>query len=106
MITNLFDAISEQADEEIFETLVQSDSVHIERIVSTGQSSPADFWYDQPTAEWVVVLKGSAQLQFKDDNEPLVMSEGDFVNIPAHKKHRVASTSREVPTVWLAVHYE
>ena len=33
------------------------------------------------------------------------MKPGDFVNIPAHKKHRVEWTTPDEPTVWLAVHY-
>ena len=34
------------------------------------------------------------------------MKPGDFVNIPAHKRHRVEWTTPDEPTVWLAVHYE
>jgi cupin 2 domain-containing protein len=33
------------------------------------------------------------------------MSPGDYINIPAHEKHRVAWTSPDGPTIWLAVHY-
>ena len=31
---------------------------------------------------------------------------GDFVNIPAHTKHRVEWTTPYEPTIWLAVHYD
>ena len=34
------------------------------------------------------------------------MKPGDFVNIPAHKKHRVEWTTPDEPTIWLAVFYE
>ena len=30
----------------------------IERIISQGQASPPEFWYDQAWNEWVIVLKG------------------------------------------------
>ena len=30
---------------------------------------------------------------------------GDFMNIPAHTKHRVEWTTPDEPTIWLAVHY-
>ena len=40
--------------------------VRIERIISHGHASPADFWYDQAQHEWVIVLKGAARLQFED----------------------------------------
>ena len=33
------------------------------------------------------------------------MGPGDYVNIPAHKRHRVEWTTPDAPTVWLAVHY-
>jgi mannose-6-phosphate isomerase-like protein (cupin superfamily) len=64
---------------------------------------PADFWYDQARHEWVIVLKGAARLQFED--EVLEMTLGSFVNIPAHKKHRVDWTTPDEPTVWLGVRY-
>lgn len=58
-----------------------------------------DFWYDQPQNEWVIVLKGAARLQFEDGM--VEMKVGDFINIPAFKKHRVDWTTPDEPTVWL-----
>lgn len=52
LLANLPDA--RQAEQ--FETLLQKPGIRIERIVSAGQSSPPDFWYDQPEGEWVMVL--------------------------------------------------
>jgi len=91
--------------EEQFDELVNSDSMRVERIVSTGQASPPGFWYDQEQAEWVVLLSGSAELQFADDPVPLLLNPGDFVNIAAHRRHRVNWTDPDQSTVWLAVHY-
>ena len=90
--------------EEQFQTLVESDAVRIERIVSRGHASPADGWYDQATHEWVLVLRGAARLAF-DSGEEIALGPGDAVNLPAHTRHRVAWTDPEVETVWLAVHY-
>jgi cupin 2 domain-containing protein len=104
MTTNLFADLPSSLSEELFATLRQAPGIRIERIVSHGHSSPAGFWYDQPTSEWVVVLKGAARLEFEDGT--LEMGHGDFINIPAHKKHRVAWTSPDEPTIWLAVHYQ
>ena len=89
--------------EELFTTLLEDGDVRIERIVSHGHSSPPGFWYDQDQAEWVLVLRGAARLEF--DDRVLDMRPGDFVNIPAHQKHRVAWTTPDEPTIWLAVHY-
>jgi cupin 2 domain-containing protein len=104
-MNNLFSSIPDDLPDELLETLVDADSVRVERIVSHGHASPEGFWYDQEQHEWVVVLKGAARLRF-DDNDTLVeMGPGDFVNIPAHRRHRVEWTTPEEPTVWLAVHY-
>jgi cupin 2 domain-containing protein len=101
---NLFTDIPANVTEEIFQTLVQSDNVRIERIISQGQASPENFWYDQQQNEWVVVLKGSAAIRFENGNL-VELHEGHFVNIPAHEKHRVEWTDSDSVTVWLAVFY-
>lgn len=77
----------------------------VERIVSQGHASPGGFWYDQEQHEWVIVLKGKATLRFEADDKLLEMGPGDYLNIPAHKRHRVEWTTPEEPTIWLAVHY-
>ena len=74
-------------------------------IVSTGQASPDGFWYDQREHEWVMVLRGSAKLQFQDPAEECHLQAGDHLHIPAHRKHRVAWTDPAAPTVWLAVFF-
>ncbi|HUE12699.1 MAG TPA: cupin domain-containing protein, partial [Planctomycetaceae bacterium] len=63
-----------------------------------------EFWYDQPENEWVVVLRGAARLRFED--KVIELKPGDYVDIPAHKRHRVEWTMPEEATVWLAVHYQ
>lgn len=101
---NIFDAIPEKLDTEIMTRLVDNKQVKIERIVSRGQRSPESGWYDQNENEWVMLLQGEATLAFADDTS-ITLHAGDFVNIPAHKKHRVAWTTPETETIWLAVHY-
>ena len=91
----------EQCDE-----LLRADALQVERIVSTGQASPPDFWYDQAQAEWVVLLSGAAELQFADEPEPRCLQPGDWVNIAAHRRHRVNWTDPNQPSVWLAIHYQ
>jgi cupin 2 domain-containing protein len=103
MKPNLFSDLSADLPEEVFTTLLQTPGLRIERIVSHGHKSSDGFWYDQPTGEWVIVLKGAARLEFEDS--VLEMHPGDYVNIPAHTRHRVEWTSPDQPTVWLAVHY-
>jgi cupin 2 domain-containing protein len=102
---SLFADLPGPLPQEVVTTLVEAVQVRIERIVSHGQASPPGFWYDQEQDEWVVVLKGAARLRFAEEEPPLEMKPGDFVNIPAHRKHRVEWTTPDEPTVWLAVHY-
>jgi cupin 2 domain-containing protein len=92
------------AHEEISDLLTSRD-LRIERIVSTGHASPVDYWYDQEWHEWVILLRGSAQLLFEDETDVRFLSPGDFVHIAAHRRHRVLSTDPQEVTVWLAVHY-
>lgn len=101
---NLFSAIRANAiDEEIRDLLVMP-GVRIERIVSTGQVSPAGFWYDQEFAEWVVLLVGAARVAIAGEREPRVLGAGDYLFIPAHTKHRIDWTDPDDATIWLAVH--
>ena len=90
---------------EAFETIVESDSVRIERIVSNGQATPEEEWYDQERDEWVLVLAGSAGLLFDGAQGPQRLVAGDCALIPAGCRHRVAWTDPNVRTVWLAVHF-
>ena len=105
MSANLFAELPADAAAEQVVELLSRPGVRIERIVSSGQASPAGFWYDQPQAEWVVVLSGEARLRFEDDPHPRTLRRGDFVDIAAHRRHRVEWTHPDEPTVWLAVHH-
>ena len=101
---NIFDNIPSNIPEEIIEILIDSDQLKVERIISKGHVSPKDFWYDQDKNEFVVLLKGSAKLLFEND-EQIILSAGDYIFIPAHKKHRVEWTDSETETIWLAIFY-
>ena len=101
---NLLKNIPQILSEEFFETLVKNENIHIERIVSKGHASPEKGWYDQDKNEWVLVLKGAARLAFEDGSEES-MEPGDWLEIPAHVKHRVLWTDEEGETVWVAVHF-
>lgn len=100
---NILQEIASNLPEEVFETLIHTNKLKIERIVSKGQHSEENFWYDQSQPEWVLVLKGEAHLEF--ENALLELKAGDYVNIEAHRKHRVKWTTLEEETIWLAVFY-
>ncbi len=103
-MNNIFAAIPQRLSEEQFDVLLERGRVRIERIVSRGHSSPETGWYDQEQNEWVVVLRGAAVVAF-EDGRSMTLKQGDFLEIPAHSRHRVDWTDPELATVWLAVHY-
>ena len=103
---NLFAAIPDDLSRELFDTLLDTDSFRVERIVSHGHASPPGFWYDQDQAEWIVVLQGAARIRFATHDKPVEMQPADWINIDAHEKHRVEWTTPEGPTIWLAIHYQ
>ena len=104
-VTNIFGNIPENLPEELIEMVTESREIRIERIVSRGHSSPSGFWYDQKNNEFVLLIKGKAGLVFEGRKETIVMRAGDYINIPAHFKHRVEWTDTDRDTVWLAIHY-
>ena len=102
---SLFENIPAVLPDELFETLVASHRVRIERIVSRGHASPEGFWYDQEENEFVLIVQGSAGLRVEGMDDILVMKPGDYVNLKAHVRHRVEWTDAACATIWLAVFY-
>lgn len=99
---NLFTDLPATLPDEITELLIQGSGIRIERIISKGHQSKADFWYDQDEHEWVTLLQGEARIQFAE--EELSLSAGDHLLIPAHNKHRVSWTHPDKETIWLAIY--
>lgn len=87
--------------DEVVERLAGGGATRIERIVSDGHSSPAGFWYDQDEDEWVLLVQGGATLELAAPEERVELGPGDYLFIPAHRRHRVERTQPR--TVWLAV---
>jgi len=102
--SNIFDLIPSTLKEELFEEIVSKNGVKIERIVSFGHTTPQNEWYDQRNNEWVVLLQGEAIISFLNEDD-VSLKAGDYINIPAHKKHRVSWTKPDEESVWLAVYY-
>jgi cupin 2 domain-containing protein len=100
---NLLSPLPDFGVAEHIDTLLNQPGLRIERIVSWGQASPPGFWYDQPEAEWVLVLAGTARLRFADETEARVLGPGDCVDIAPRRRHRVEWTDPAVATVWLAI---
>lgn len=104
-VKNILAEIPVQLPEELFTCLVKNEQLRIERIVSRGHSDAPDKWYDQRQNEWLILLQGEAILQFEGLAEKTKLMAGDYLLIPAHKKHRVVWTDPEMDSVWLTVHF-
>jgi cupin 2 domain-containing protein len=102
---NLLAHLPARLSDEALEVLAETGNVRIERIVSLGHASPEGVWYDQPQAEFVVLIAGEAHVEFEGESLPRELKPGDYLLIPAHCRHRVAWTSSDEPSVWLAVHF-
>lgn len=103
-IKNIYELIPEFLKEELFEKIIENENFVLERIISEGHASPPGFWYDQDKNEFVLLIRGSAQLLY-DDGTKHDLNSGDYLIIPAHQKHRVEKTSHTEKTIWLALHY-
>jgi cupin 2 domain-containing protein len=101
---NFFADIPCDQERELFDELLASGSLKVERIVSRGHSSPEQGWYDQENNEWVMILEGWAILLIEGEGE-FRLERGDYLNIPAHARHKVTWTDLEHTTLWLAIHY-
>lgn len=95
---------------EIFHRMLHTEgpappSIHIDRIVSTGQTTE---YTSQDDDEWVILLKGNAVVMFQEveggEEEAKAVSSGDYLYIPRGTRHRVSETSSSPAAVWLAVH--
>ncbi len=102
---SIYDNIPFEIPDEIVEILLVQKNIRIEKIISKGQCSNPGFWYDQSENEWVIVIEGEAKLLFENGNKKINLKTGDFINIPAHVKHRVEWTKPGEKTIWLAIFY-
>jgi cupin 2 domain-containing protein len=91
--TNLF-------EDEAVDTLLQTKHVRIERMVLTDESTPD--WSDHDVGQWLILLRGSAAIDFYGEIGLRQMRVGDYLFVPPHQKHKITVTSK-VPSVWLVV---
>jgi cupin 2 domain-containing protein len=103
-VANLFESLPTHLPEEEFMELLARPGIRIERIVSTGQVTPADAPYNLAHDEWVLLLSGSASLWIEGEGERH-LRPGDHLLLPAHCIHRVTRTAADEPTVWLAIYF-
>ncbi len=89
--------------EEATTILLETPQLRLERIHSCNARSPEGFWYDQEEQEWVMLLQGSAMLEFADEDEPRTLSCGDALLISPGRRHRLLKSDPHPGTIWLAL---
>ena len=72
---NIFEQIIVDKNEEKFFEIFKNETIKIEKIVSNGQTSPENFWYEQEKSEFVLLLEGFAILEF--ENREVELKKGD-----------------------------
>ena len=102
---NLFAGIAKRSHDEQVTALLAKPGLKIERIVSTGQATPSGSWLVQEQAEWVLLISGAAAVMLEGEASSRQLNPGDYLTIPTRRRHRVAWTEQNEPTVWLAVHF-
>ncbi|MGC4087640.1 MAG: cupin domain-containing protein [Polyangiaceae bacterium] len=105
LMGNLLESLPEPGGGEAVDALVARRGMKFERIVSHGQASPTDFWYDQEQHEFVYLVAGRATLEF-DAGRLVELRAGDWLQIDAHVRHRVHFTDPEQATVWLVAFFD
>lgn len=93
---------TEGAGAEEFFLLLEGKSFRLDRIVSHGQPTPEGAWYDQAGPEWVMLVRGTAEIGYRDGSRT-ALKAGSWLLIPAGVAHRVEQVSEDA--VWLALHF-
>ncbi|MFH1877457.1 MAG: cupin [Candidatus Omnitrophota bacterium] len=104
-VFNIFDTPDTRSEGEVFEDIIVNDKFILERIISSGESTPAGEWLAGERDEWVMLVSGSAELLFEGISGNVKMRPGDHLYIPAGKKHRVEKTWEAGRTVWVALRF-
>jgi len=98
---SLHDGAAPVAGGESFLELARAGGARVERIASRAVTHGE--WYQQAWPEFVLLVAGSAALEFADGNLR-ELKPGDWALLPAQCRHRVARTDPAQETLWLAVH--
>jgi len=103
---NIFRNVGAHLKEELVGILLSTGTIVRLEEVTSPKSDTQSKIYDQDEDEFVMVVKGYAELEFEEDGRwnKVDMRDGDYTTIPAHLRHRVVRT--EEGTTWLALFYK
>lgn len=95
---NLFEDSAAPSAAERIDVLLAHRNLVVERIVSSARITPKEYFQTQD--EWVVLVRGEAELEVA--GEAVVLKTGDYLFLPSGTAHIVKSASEGA--MWLAVH--
>ncbi|MDD5653971.1 MAG: cupin domain-containing protein [Candidatus Omnitrophica bacterium] len=105
LVNNYYTGFAPDPLLENFKILLFGKKFNLEKIISKGYATPAAKWIIEETNEFVLLLKGKAELVFEDEQK-IKLTEGDYFVIPKKTKHKVTRTSRRPLCYWLTIHYK
>ena len=98
-MTNLFDDVPRELPAERIDVLLETPTLRLERLVSTGHATPPGEWYDADRDEWVVVLRGRARLRIEGE-APTARSASAIICCYAPTSATAWSGPRRRPCGW------
>lgn len=97
---NLFDDTLKENNIELSQIIFENEKIMVEKIISQGEISKTDEWFDQSQDEFVILVDGYAEITYSNLTTTK-LSKGDNLFIPKNVKHRVSYTSENC--VWVCI---
>ncbi|TNJ42302.1 hypothetical protein [Phaeobacter sp. B1627] len=93
-----------RTDDAVFvETLVESDVIKVERVVTRGQASEAAAFCPQEALDFLIMLKGTLELEYKGEKETVSLRAGDSIMTEPGEENRVEATREGQESVWVKI---
>lgn len=105
IVENYYTGYKKSSSLENYLDLLVGTGFRLEKIVSKGYKTRKDKWLIEDNDEFVLLLKGKAELLF-ENQQKIILKEGDYFIIPANTKHKVLKTSVKPLCFWLTIHFK
>ena len=83
--------------------LQQGGNWRLELIVSCAFKNEDEFWFDQKEHEWLLLIRGEANLSIETLENRIDLKVGDHLYLSPHKLHRINRTDGFPGTIWLTL---
>jgi cupin 2 domain-containing protein len=105
MADNIFRAAS--TDSVLIETLLESESIKVQRVISRGQAFKASSFGSQPQRDnkFLLLLRGQVALESVDEERRGILTAGSYLVTTPNDGSRVDWTSQEEESIWLVIHF-